>query len=90
MHASDDTPLSMFLIDTAAVRGTVDAKNDERFVRGRIAVFVAVLGNWAVVYAGAATGFWLIAAIGVPLVSLAAWLYAERPRFIWRDRDVSL
>jgi hypothetical protein len=84
MHASDDTPLSMFLIDTAAVRGTVDAKNDERFVRGRIAVFVAVLGNWAAVYAAAATGFWLIAAIGVPLVSLSAWLYAERPRFIWR------
>ena len=84
MHASDDTPLSMFLIDTAAVRGVADASNDERFVRSRIACFVAVFGNWALIYAAAATWFWPIAAVGIPLLSAGAWVYAERPAFLFR------
>ena len=79
MHASDDTPLSMFLIDTAAVRGTTDQKNDERFVRGRIACFVAVFADWALIYLAAATWFWPIL-VGIPIVLIGAWLFAERPR----------
>jgi fatty acid desaturase len=85
MHAGDDTPLSMYLIDTAVVRGAIDARNDERFVRGRIAVFAAVFGNWALIYAAAATWLWPIAAIGVPLLTFGAWLYAERPGLLFKE-----
>lgn len=81
MHASDDTPLSMFLIDTAAVRGAIDARNDERFVRARIAVAVSVFGFWVLAYAANAFHAWPIAAFGIPLLYLGAWFLAQRDRF---------
>jgi len=77
MHASDDTPLSMFLIDTAAVRGTTDQKNDERFVRGRIATAVSVLGMVAVAYVAVALQLPFVL-LGVPVFLIAAALYATR------------
>ena len=83
MHASDDTPLSEFLIDTAMVRGALDGKNDERFVRGRIATFVSVLGMALITFAAMATQVMVIV-VGIPVLLTAAWLYAERPRFIFR------
>ena len=83
MHASDDTPLSEFLIDTAVVRGTIDATNDERFVRGRIAVFVSVLGMAVLAFLAAAWPFLPLLLI-IPLLLVGTWLYAERPRFIFR------
>ena len=81
MHASDDTPLSMFLIDTAAARGTIDARNDERYVRARIAVAVSVFGFWTLAYAANALHIWPIAAVGIPLLYLGAWFFARRDRF---------
>ena len=83
MHASDDTPLSEFLIDTAIVRGALDGRNDERFVRGRIAALISIFGMVVIAFVAAAWPFLpLLAAIPVLLVS--AWLYAERPRFLFR------
>lgn len=78
MHASDDTPLSEFLIDAAVVRGAIDARNDDRFVRGRIAAFVSILGMALIAYLAAASTF-LPLLFGVPLLLIGAWVYAERP-----------
>ena len=81
MHASDDTPLSEFLIDTAVVRGALDGKNDERFVRGRIATFVSVLGMALLTFFSMAMQWpWVL--LGVPILLVGGWAYAERPRFI--------
>jgi len=81
MHASDDTPLSEFLIDTAVVRGALDGKNDERFVRGRIATFVSVLGM-ALLTFFAMSMQWPWVLLGVPILLVGGWAYAERPGFI--------
>ena len=86
MHASDDTPLSMFLIGTAAVRGTIDAANDERFVRGRIATFVSVLGMALLTFFAMAMQ-WPLLMLGVPLLLVGGLIYAERPRFLFRSQD---
>ena len=83
MHASDDTPLSEFLIDTAVVRGALDGKNDERFVRGRIATFISVLGRVAITFVAVALQ-WPYLMLGVPLLVVGAFTCAERPRFIFR------
>ncbi len=85
MHASDDTPLSMFLIDTAAVRGTTDAANDERFVRGRIATFVSVLGMVVITFFAMAMQ-WPVLMLAVPLLLVGGWVYAERPRLLFRTQ----
>jgi hypothetical protein len=84
MHASDDTPLSEFLIDSAVVRGTLGGKNDERFVRGRIAVFVSILGMAGLMYAAMVAQVWAVAVVGIPLLLAGAWLFAERPGFLFR------
>ena len=86
MHASGDTPLSMFLIDTAVVRGTTDNANDDRFVRARIATFFSVLGMAAIAYTAVATP-WPILLLAIPVLLAGAWLYAERPRFVFRRKD---
>ena len=80
MHASDDTPLSMFLIDTALVRGTLNQKNDERFLRGRIATFVSVLGMALLTFFAMAMQ-WPLLMLGIPLLLVGGWVYAERPVF---------
>jgi hypothetical protein len=77
LHASDDTPLSEFLIDTAVVRGTIDGRNDERFVRGRMASFVSVLGMALIVFFAASWPSWEIAAVGLPVLVVVAVLIAE-------------
>ena len=82
MHASDDTPLSMFLIDTAAVRGVPDASNDERFVRGRIACFVSVLGMVVIAYVAVALQLPALLT-GIPILLVGGPLYAERPAFLF-------
>jgi hypothetical protein len=85
MHASDDTPLSEFLIDTAIVRGTINGSNDESFVRGRIATFVSVLGMFVIAYVAAASQL-LVLLFAVPVLWIGAWLYAERPGFMFSKR----
>jgi hypothetical protein len=77
MHASDDTPLSEFLIDTALVRGAIDGRNDDRFVRGRLATAAGVLGTMFLAWFAAAWPFWPAAAFGIPLLLLGIWLYAD-------------
>jgi hypothetical protein len=42
----NNSPLIVFLIELAWVRGSIDARNDERFMRGRI---VAALGLVAMI-----------------------------------------
>jgi hypothetical protein len=73
----------MFLIDTAIVRGTTDATNDERFVRGRIATFVSVLGMAAITFAAVAMQ-WPLLLLAIPVLLVGGWLYSERPRFFFR------
>ena len=86
MHASDDTPLSEFLIDTAVVRGALNDKNDERFVRGRIATFVSVLGMAVLTFFAMAMQ-WPLVLLGVPILLIAGWLYGERPRVLSRRQE---
>ena len=86
MHASDDTPLSEFLIDIAVVRGALNGKNDERFVRGRIATFVSVLGMALLTFFAMAMQ-WPWVMLGVPILLVAGGLYAERPGFVFRSRE---
>ena len=81
MHASDDTPLSEFLIDTAVVRGAIDGRNDERFVRGRVATMAGISGTTFLAWFAAAWPFWPAAAFGIPALLVSVWLYAERPEW---------
>ncbi len=85
MQASDDTPLSEFLIDTKIVRGAINGSNDESFLRRRIATLISVLGMFVIAHVAAASQLLLLLS-AVPVVWIAAWLYAERPGFQFHRR----
>jgi hypothetical protein len=75
VHNSDDTPLSMFLMNLAFARGN---QPDDRFVRGRIAILIWLPGLALIVYVATAIHSWIVGATGIVLLLFGLWLFTER------------
>ena len=80
MFGSDDAPLVESIVDMTFVRGAINGKADDRFVRGRIAMLLwlpaLIVLTMLAIWLQAA----IILAIGIPALLIGLWLYAERRR----------
>ena len=80
MFGSDDAPLTESLSNMYFVRGAIDGKADDRFVRERIAMLIwlpaLIVLTMLAIWLQAA----IILAIGIPALLIGLWLYAERRR----------
>ena len=78
MHNSDDTPLSMFLMNLAFARGGFGEDADQRFVRGRVAIMIWLPGSALVVLLATWIQSLVVGLAGIVLLLVGLWLYTER------------
>ena len=80
MQGSDDSFFQEAVANLAFMRGTMGDKNDERFVRGRMAILIWLPGLLSVLLLGAWLQSWVVIAAGIPLLLVVMWLIVVGPR----------
>jgi hypothetical protein len=78
MHASDDVPFQMALIDLAFARGALGPEADNHFIRGRIAIMAWLPGAMSVVLLATSLRSLALGVAGIALLLTAMWLFTER------------
>ena len=78
MHNSDDTPLSMFLMNLAFARGGFGEDADQRFVRSRIAIMLWLPGLALITLLATWLQSLVVGLVGIAVLLVVLWLYTER------------
>ena len=78
MFGSDDAPLVESMIDMGFARGAINAKSDDRFVRGRVAMLLWLPSLIGMVMLAVWLQAPLLLAVGIPVLLVGLWVYAER------------
>jgi len=66
------------MVDMSFVRGAINGQADDRFVRGRIAMLIWVPALIVLTMLAIWVQHLVLLAVGIPLLLIGLWLYAER------------
>jgi hypothetical protein len=80
MQGSDDSFFQEAVAHLAFMRGTIGSRNDDSFLRGRIAILLWLPGLLSVLLLGAELQSWIVIVAGVSLLLITMWLIVIGPR----------